>query len=362
MDKQALKHIIAACHRRGRPVAVSFCAHVPEEILEAAGFRSLRLYHVDGIEDLSGRTLPKNLCPAVKVCCSLCEGDALDEADLIIAESSCDGKKKMFEILSRQDRLYYYQVPQGEDRAYVKPLIQSECRHLIGMLQQRFGAEVTEEGLRRACRELNEERESVMDLLSVQKQVPPAAWGREILDALFQNRQIDSPLQRAAANRKAQREFLARTSPVPGHLPRLLVTGCPIGGVYQKVIAAIENNGGVAVCFETCETVKSCRHHVDAGAEDLIGAVADCYQDTACAIMSPNALRFSLVKELAETYRVDGVVDVTLQTCHPYSIERYKLRRFCGELPVPYLAVETDYSEADMGQLATRLCAFMEML
>ena len=113
MDKQQLMELISHSHAAGRRVAVSFCAHVPHEILKAAGFCAVRLFHTDGVEDISGAALPSNLCPLVKEVYSLCEGDALSDADLIIAESSCDGKKKMYELLSRQEQLYYYQIPQG---------------------------------------------------------------------------------------------------------------------------------------------------------------------------------------------------------------------------------------------------------
>ena len=85
MDKQQLKTLISRSHAAGKRVAVSFCAHVPQEILEAAGFCTVRLSHTDGIEDTSGAALPSNLCPLVKEVYSLCEGDALSEADLIIA-------------------------------------------------------------------------------------------------------------------------------------------------------------------------------------------------------------------------------------------------------------------------------------
>ena len=117
MDKRQMQSAIDAAHAAGKRVAVSFCAHVPEEILEAAGFCWLRVYHVEGVQDISEQALPKNLCPVVKECYSLCEDAALAEADLLLAESSCDGKKKMYELLSRQERLHYYQVPQGKNRA-----------------------------------------------------------------------------------------------------------------------------------------------------------------------------------------------------------------------------------------------------
>lgn len=362
MDKAQLKNLIDRCHADGKKVAVSFCSHVPQEILAAAGFCAIRVLHTDGIEDISGEALPSNICPLVKEVYSLCEGGALAEADLIIAESSCDGKKKMYELLTRQDQLYYYQVPQGEDRTYVNPLIRSECRWLIKMLRQRFGAEVTEETLRAACEAWNAERQSVMDLMALQQQNPPAAWGCEILEALEKNRTFADPGARAKANRESRDALLNRVSPVPKSALRILVTGCPASGVYRKVVGAIEQNGGVAVCFENCEVVKSSRRHVDTANPDIIAAIADCYQDTACAIMAPNGLRFEVIDDILDTYHVDGIVDLALQTCHAYTVERDKMRRFCIQKGIPYLPVETSFTNADAGQIMTRVTAFLEML
>ena len=59
--------------------------------------------------------------------------------------------------------------------------------------------------------------------------------------------------------------------------------------------------------------------------------------------MSPNHLRFQLLEELTEQYHVDGIVDVTLQACHPYTVERDKMRRFCARRGIAYLPVEADF-------------------
>ena len=354
--------MIRDCHAQNRPAAVSFCSHVPQEILEAAGLCSLRVLHTDGVEEIAGQALPSNLCPLVKECYSLCQGDALEEADLIIAETSCDGKKKMYELLTRQEQLYYYQVPQGEDRTYVNPLIRSECRWLIRMLQQRFGAEVTEETLRTASEAFNRERQSVMDLMAVQQQEPPAAWGSEILEVLEKSRHHLTPGDRARVNEEAREALLSRSTPVPRSAVRILITGCPASAVYRKLVGAVEQNGGVAVCLENCEVVKSNRRHVDTAARDIIGAIADCYQETACAIMAPNDLRFRVLEQLIEDYHVDGIIDLAFQTCHAYTVERDKMRRFCARKDMPYLAVETGFADADLGQIITRVAAFIEML
>ena len=363
MNKQQLQTLISECHEAGKKVALSFCSHVPQEILEAAGIYSLRVPYMNGMVDSASQILIRNVCPIVKNVCDICEAPALSDADLILAETSCDGKKKMYELLSNQDRVYFYQVGQGADRDYVRPLIKSEVKYLIREMKRRFDIEVTDEMIRDAATLVNEERQSVLDLMSIQKSIPAAAWGGEIFQALEDHRALPCIKDRIAANYAAKETLLSKESPVKKSAKRILVTGCPMSGVYSKIVDAVERNGGVIVAFENCEAIKPAIRYFDTENPDIFEAFADCYQKTACAIMSPNEVRFDLIRELADEYKVDGVLDVTLQTCHPYTVEKDKMMRLCeDEIGVPYMTLETDAGDSDSGQLATRITAFIEML
>lgn len=363
MNKQEVQKLISDCHAAGKKTVFSFCSHVPQEIFEAAGMCFFRLPYMEGMNDASSRILINNVCPIVKNVCDICEDPSFSEADMIIAETSCDGKKKMYELLSNQERLYFYQVGQGTDREYVRPLIKSEVKYLINEIKKRFGTDITDEAVREAARLVNAERKSIMDLMSVQKSEPPAAWGSEIFKALEEHRTIPDIRKRIEANNDTRERFLSRQSPVKKSARRILLTGCPMSGVYSKIANTIEENGGVVVAFENCEVIKSAVRYFDTDNEDIFEAFADCYQNTACAIMSPDTLRFELIKKLVEEYKADAVLDVTLQTCHPYTVERDKMMQLCrNEIKIPYISVETDTSDADLGQLTTRLAAFIEML
>ncbi len=57
------------------------------------------------------------------------------------------------------------------------------------------------------------------------------------------------------------------------------------------------------------------------------------------------------------------MVDVILQACHTYAVESLAIKRHVRlRHDIPYIAIETDYSTADFGQLSTRVAAFIEML
>ena len=145
--------------------------------------------------------------------------------------------------------------------------------------------------------------------------------------------------------------------------PRILITGCPVGGATEKVIDAVENNGGVVVTFENCSGAKSIDKLVDEEEPDVYEALARRYLNIGCSVMTPNPNRLELLGRLIDEYKVDGVVEMTLQACHTYNVESFDIRRFVNEEKgIPYINVETDYSQADIGQLNTRIAAFIEML
>ena len=78
--------------------------------------------------------------------------------------------------------------------------------------------------------------------------------------------------------------------------------------------------------------------------------------------MTPDTNRFELLKSLIDEFKADGVVEMTLQACHTYNVESKSIERLVKGCGLPYMSVETDYSLADVGQLNTRIAAFVEML
>lgn len=68
--------------------------------------------------------------------------------------------------------------------------------------------------------------------------------------------------------------------------PRILITGCPIGGAAEKVIRAIEENGGWVVGYENCTGAKATERCV-AEEGDVYDALTDKYLAIGCSCISP---------------------------------------------------------------------------
>ncbi len=145
--------------------------------------------------------------------------------------------------------------------------------------------------------------------------------------------------------------------------PRILVTGCPMGGDSMKVVREIEKNGGVVVAMENCSGVKSFDRMVDEDQADIYEAIARRYLSTGCSIMTPNDNRVELIGNIIDEYQVEGVVEMILRGCHATGAESIFIRKFVNEEKnIPYIAIDTDYSSADTAQISTRMAAFLEMI
>ena len=350
----------------GGKVAGIFCTFTPTEILDAAGFISVSLCGMSNETVPAAETqLPKNLCPLIKSSYGFALTDKCPYtyfSDLIVGETTCDGKKKMYEMLGKLKPTYILHLPQGHDSDPVT-VWTAELRRFIAFLEEKFNLTITDEALRQAARQRNAQRQAHMKLMELQKQTPPPLSGMQMYATMegtgfmFTHEDRVNKLNqlRESVEANADRSAFAGAK-------RILVTGCPIGGVLQKTVKAIEENGGVVVCFENCSGIKAAFQMVDTEAEDIVKAIAQRYLQIGCSVMTPNTERMKLLPKLVEEYKVDGIVEVDLQACTPYCVESFQIKQLCEQINIPYLAVETDYSTGDSGQLATRLEAFLEML
>ena len=354
----------------GGHIAGTFCTFTPEEIFDAAGIHTVSLCGTsEETIPAAEAELPSNLCPLIKSSYGFAVSDKCPYtyfSDMIIGETTCDGKKKMYELLGKLKDVYVMQLPQNVDRPGSLPMWKEEIRYLIRYVEEKFGLTITDEELRHACQLRNELRSAKIGMMELQKQVPPPVYGWEVDTVIGSSNYGFDYARSAAAIRqmtgKIQTEYDEGKRTVPEDAKRILITGCPINGVYHKTINILEDNGGVVVCQENCGGIKSTRLLVDTEKDDIVEAIAERYLQIGCAVMSPNKRRLDLIRQLVEEYQVEGIVDVILQACHPYSVERSQIRRLADELGVKYIAVETDYSHTDIGQLSTRLTAFLEII
>ncbi|MGJ0845373.1 double-cubane-cluster-containing anaerobic reductase [Tissierella praeacuta] len=361
---------VKALKEKGTPVVGIFCTYTPIELIHAAGAVAVGLCGTSDapIPDAE-KHLPKNLCPLIKSSYGFAVSETCPYfyfADLLVGETTCDGKKKMYELLNEIKPTHVMHLPQGQDKDHAFKYWREELIRLKEVLEDKFNIEITDEILREEIKERNRERKILLDFYELGKLNPSPISGREVnetMEALgfqFDRRtQCDFIADRT---RELKDKYEKELKGTKSNRPRILITGCPVGGVRDKVLKTIEDSGADIVAFENCSGVREKATLVDE-TMDPIDALTEKYLNVSCSVMTPNPRRFQALDEMIDEYEIDGVIEVVLQACHTFNVEAYNVKRFVTEKKdKPYLYIETDYSKLDIGQINTRINAFLEML
>ena len=353
---------------KGVPIVGSYCTYFPQELAMAMGAASVSLCSTsDETIAEAEKELPKNLCPLIKSSYGFARTDKCPFfyfSDVVVGETTCDGKKKMYEYMAEFKETYLMELPNTQ-REDALVLWRNEMIRFKEYLEKHFETTITEDDIRKAIKVNNEARLALRNLYGVMKHDPAPITGYDLFKVLYGSTfKLDRSLIAGEVNalvEKIEKEY--KEGKMQPKKPRILVTGCPLGGATEKVIRAIEDNGGIVVTYENCSGAKAIDKMVDEDDPDVYGALARRYLDIGCSVMTPNPNRLELLGRLIDEYKVDGVVEMTLQACHTYNVESFGIRKFVNEeKKLPYISVETDYSQADICQLNTRITAFIEML
>lgn len=354
---------------RGVPVVGIYCTFTPWELIDAAGGVAVGLCSTSEKPiEAAERHLPRNLCPLIKSSYGFALTDTCPYfhfCDMVVGETTCDGKKKMYEYLGRLRPTHVMQLPQTTCGSEPLSLWKSEVIKLKEVLEKTFGVKITDEKLRESIKLRNRINRAAMAFYDLAMLPTPAVTGLEIMVAAdfiklsFDHEDTIATLEDTA--RKIRENYEAGERRVSPDAKRILITGCPTGKSLEKVTAAIEENGGVVIGFENCGNLKNVFLQVDED-KDPLCAIAERYLSIPCSVMSPNNGRVDLLLDFSTRYRAEGVVDIILQACHTYNVESMSIREAFQEAGIPYISIETDYSQGDTAQLATRFGAFVEML
>ena len=312
--------------------------------------------------------MPRTLCPLIKsaqgfLMANLCP--YMSSCDIVIGENACDGKKKAWEVMGQSVPMYVMDMPQkASNRGH--QLWLDEISALRARLEQ-VGRPLTEDSLAGAIELVEGKRAALRRLFELRKNPAVTISGKDAL-LISQIAFYDDVARFTAKVNELCDELeerIAAGNTVADGDRRILVAGTPMAIPNWKLHHIIETNGGAVVCEESCVGTRYFTNEIDrcaAGIDGMIKAVADRYIKTPCACFSPNDDRLENVVQYCKEYGADGVIDYTLAFCHCYNVEHGLLKQRLKEEGIPVIQIETDYSMGDMGQLTTRVKAFMETL
>jgi benzoyl-CoA reductase/2-hydroxyglutaryl-CoA dehydratase subunit BcrC/BadD/HgdB len=356
----------------GKMIVGSFCLYVPDEIIVAlngvniglGGGTNFSNFAIEGL-------LPTNTCALIRSALGfglgkICPYFAI--ADIIIGETTCDGKKKAWEVLAKHKNVYVMETPQLKSRPQARAHFIAELKALVKKLEEVSGKKLTAENLKAAMEKISKKRAQLKRLYETRKANPPPISGKDSL-LVSQITFYDDPDREIEMVGKLVTECEERVKKGEGVVPkgtkRILLSGTPQAIPNWKLHDIVETSGGVVVCEETCTGTRyfESTYEIKGNTVDeLIERLADRYLGINCACFSPNTARADDIKRLAKEYKADGVLLYTLTFCDPYQYEAVTLENDLKKAGIKVLSINTDYASEDVGQIKNRVEAFMESL
>ncbi|HII70599.1 double-cubane-cluster-containing anaerobic reductase [Methanopyrus kandleri] len=356
--------------QEGKPILGTFCVYVPEEIVLAAGGVCVGLcggaeFPIPDAE----KYLPRDLCPLIKSSfgflvsrlCPYCQ-----VATVIVGENTCDGKKKMYEIMSEHKDVYVMEMPQVKDEEGLE-YWHEQLIKFKEFVEELSGNEITYESLLDAIERVNAKREAFRKLYELRKHDPAPISGRDanlIAQIAFYD-DVDRFTEKVNELNEELEKRVEEGEGVAEEAPRILVAGTPMPIPHWKLLYVVESCGAVVVCEESCTGTRYFEREVSTegdDVEDLIKNIAEAYMETKCAIFTPNDERVKDIIKKYKEWNCDGVILYNLKFCQPYAVEHSKIESRLREEGIPALKLESDYSEEDVEQLKTRIETFLESI
>lgn len=356
-------------HRnKGGKVVGTFCVFVPEEIIVAANAISVGLCAGSQfwIED-GEKVLPRNMCPLIKAFMGAKIGGTcpyFQSCDMVIGETTCDGKKKAWEILDEYVPVHVMDLPQmKKDKDFKK--WKEEISDFIKKIEELTGNKITVEALKEGIRVTNAKRRALKRLYDLRKYKPSPISGLDCL-LITQIAFYDDPKRFTEKVHELCDELEERIkNSKQSNKKRILITGTPMALPNWKLHSIIESLDAEVIVEETCTGTRYFEGEVSEKGEtleELIKNLADRYLNINCACFTPNTGRIEDIIKYTKEYEADGVIDTNLSFCHTYAVEHRDVEAKLKEKNIPIMHIETDYSTEDSGQIKTRVEAFLEMI
>ncbi|MFX1392049.1 MAG: double-cubane-cluster-containing anaerobic reductase [Promethearchaeota archaeon] len=357
----------------GKKVIGTFCLYVPDEIIFALDAIGVGLCGGTNFSNYAAEDLlPANICALIKSALGFGVGNICPYyamTDILIGETTCDGKKKAWEVLNDYKPVYVMETPQCKSRPEAREHFIAEIKALIAKLEEVTGNKLTVEKLKEAIEKIAKKRAQMRRVYEARKTDPPPISGKDAL-LMSQVAFYDDPDREIEMVGKLADELEDRIKEGVGVVDkgtkRILISGTPMAIPNWKLHHIIETSGAVIVAEETCTGTRYFSSEFPEikgdSIDDLIGLIVDRYLGINCACFTPNDNRLKDIKQLFKKYNADGIIFYTLSFCQTYDVEAILFEKKLKKEGIPVISITTDYSSEDENQLKTRIQAFLEMI
>jgi benzoyl-CoA reductase subunit C len=357
-------------HDAGKKVIGYFCCFVPDEIITAF---DMVPYRIQGSQsepiDQADAYIEPMACPFARSCFNLALKGSYDFLDGFVAPHSCDTIERMYHIWQHEKPASFnhlinvpHMMGPSSDKFYRK-----ECDYFINCLEDWSGRKLDPGKLKEAVALYNQRRAVLRELYELRKTNPPLVSGTEITKALVAGMGIP-----AAEHIELVKRFIVEVKELPlpkaEKLPRIFIWGNEIDDI--AFIKLVEESGAQVVMDDLCTGTRFFWDDVPETADPLVG-IAARYLCTHCPRSNVPQTesrekdlenRYGYIKNFIKTWKVDAAIFYIVRYCDTCELEGPDLREYLNSMKIPVLMIEDDYSTSTIGQLRTRVQAFLEMI
>jgi bcr-type benzoyl-CoA reductase subunit C len=356
----------------GKKLIGYVCSFVPLEIITASGCIPFRVRGNIHEPITTGDTLLETIvCPYYRSCFDLSVKQKYDFLSGMVIPHGCDSMVRSYSVWSYSLPFSYFHfvnIPSVCDESSFE-FFNAELNTFRKSLGKFAGKEITDGDLAQAIRVYNENRDKVRALYEFRKGDPPLMSGTELTMLLT----VGSSLPIDEANTlfdQVLADIKRREKSPINKGPRILIDGACLDNI--EIIKLVEELGGNVVADTICNGARDYFPHTEVGG-DPIDALSHRYLDKincpktyrekkADTFEGDIASRFGDIGAYAKEFKADGAILYVYKYCDPFGFEVPARKAYYKSINVPLLHLEDIYSAGTIGQLRTRIQAFLEMI
>jgi benzoyl-CoA reductase/2-hydroxyglutaryl-CoA dehydratase subunit BcrC/BadD/HgdB len=369
---------IRKAKENGKKVIGYFCLFAPTELILAADAIPVRVssgwYDTAKVGD---RVVPVEVCPVVRSTIGakmVGLSPYLELSDALISVLTCDGMTKLGEILSDYKPVWTMPLPRVKDSAQSLRFWSDEILTVKGQIEELTGTKITRKKLRSAI-ELVQKATKAFRRLQDLRKGPPVIMGRDAM--LVNQTYMWDDIKRWTEKTEALCDELEQRArekiwACPPDTPRVMVTGTPmLWPDNWKLPSLVEEATpqGVLVADELCSSERLLYDPVGVdewSMDDMLKAIAERYlMASTCPCFTSkdgNEDRINWLLNKVKEWKIDGVIYYVVRGCMLYAMEYSRVKKVLDNINVPVYYLDTEYTREDVGQMKTRVEAFLEML
>jgi len=347
---------------KGGKVVGFVCSYVPEEILYAAGILPHRMDPTGCTETTEADARMSRLnCTFALSCLQFTLTGVYDFLDGVVCMNSCDHMRRLYDIWQSEESwpyIHFVSVPHRISEAGVQ-WYKDELNIFKESIEGAFGVKITDENLASAIEVHNTTRGLLNKLYAFREREKPLLAGSEMMSIL-----IAAP----RTPKEEYNELLERLLPeleerggIPEYRARLMLTGgtCDDPGFVEM----IEDLGGLVVTDTLCFGSRYFSGVVKTDTDPIFALAESYLHRPSCVRMAgEEPARLQLIMEMAQRFKVDGIIFQRLRWCDLWGHEVFYLSEKLKEAGIPFLPLEREYWISGLEQLKTRIQAFLEVV